>query len=143
MSDSLDCGTCVELLIDYHYDELCADERARVAGHLSQCADCALAYCQLHADFTSVDHQLAAEPSASLQQTLQQRVDQAFRPSIWRRLFRMTAAPIPAYQAVLLIVGLALLWLYLVPATVGSPKATSVMSDYDANVVVRVDPHTL
>jgi anti-sigma factor RsiW len=143
-SEQLTCESCQAQLIDYHFGELDAAARREVAGHLTSCSRCALEYCRLHADLTGLGDSLADGPRREVELRLRDRVERTFRPPWWRRLLRLGAAPIPAYQTALVVVGLLLVWFLLVsPGMHRSGKAKPVLTDYDASVVLRVDPNTL
>ena len=67
------CQDVSERLIDYHYDELPATERGRVARHLARCGDCARAYCALHADLL----QYGCNRVPAIEQVRRERVEVA------------------------------------------------------------------
>jgi len=141
------CETCQELLVDYHYGELERGPRAEVAEHLGACGACAVEYCRLHADLAGLGQSLGAGPRPEVGQALRARVERTFRPSWWRRLVRLGAAPIPAYQGALILVGLLLVWLLVVAPRLGPERRsgphTTVLSGYDASRVVPLDRHSL
>jgi anti-sigma factor RsiW len=141
-----DCESCQNQLIDYHFGELEAAARRDIAAHLTSCSRCALEYCRLHADLTGLGDSLIDGPRRETELRLRDRVERTFRPPWWRRLLRLGAAPVPAYQTALVVVGLLLVWFLVVAPGLDpgrSGKAKSMLTDYDASVVLRVDPNTL
>lgn len=148
------CDPCRELLIDYYYRELPAQQRDEVTRHLTTCSGCAVEYCRLQADLSGVGEALERAPRPRVQARLRQRVAQEFAPPTWQRVARWLVLPVPAYQTVLLVAALLLLWALLGPARPGAgpggrpPEATAsqhttLFEQYDASHILHVDPNLL
>ncbi|MCB9558449.1 MAG: zf-HC2 domain-containing protein [Deltaproteobacteria bacterium] len=146
------CQDVSERLIDYHYDELPATERGRVARHLARCGDCARAYCALHADLTALGwSDDTARPGTDLHQRLRGAVERRFRRSLWQRLSLAVRRPIPVYQALAFAVLVLLaLWFALPARPLSSTNAALQPSDrqvlienYDAADLMALSPNTL
>lgn len=147
-----------DALIDYHYGELPPDERAAVALHLSECPDCARAYCRLHAELEGLGAALQASPGPEVGRQLQARVVARFKPPLLTRIARAFTLRIPAYAAaavLLLAVGLTV-WLRPADPAQPSPLTTPstptetgpgdpgapgapVIDGYDASQLLSVD----
>lgn len=68
----MDCKQCSELLVEYSRDELAADIRWTVAGHLSTCNICTAELAQLQALGTLLDR--AEQPSNHLRENFHSRL---------------------------------------------------------------------
>lgn len=150
----MNCDQTQQLLLDYYYEELPASQRAEVARHLSSCSACAKQYCRMHADLTGLGDLLEQQPRPAVRSRLRQRVSREFAPSPWQRLTRLCTFPIPAYQTVLVLTVLLLLWTMLggarpphsaaVPRQHPAPvRATVLEQGYDASRIFSLDPNLL
>jgi len=141
------CETVRQRLIDHYYGELPPQQRREVAQHLTGCGDCALEYCRLDADLGGLGQLCDESPSPQLQARLRDRVATQFRPPWWRRLWRVGAFPIPAYQTALLLAAVLLAWLLVGPrlgVRSDHPRpVTPVVQGYDASRIVSLDPNLL
>lgn len=146
----MNCDTCEPLLIDHLHGELANEERRPVAAHLTECSACALAYCRLAADVQGIAAAYAVQPSDSTRDRLRERVAAEFRPSVWRRMWRFVAQPVPAYGVACAAAIPLLLWAVspAPPATSETDEAAPAVSkparilDYDASTSLR-DPRIL
>lgn len=145
----MNCDRYKETLIDYYYEELTPPERVEVADHLSSCSACAKEYCRLHADISGVGQLLDQQPRPAVRSGLRAQVQREFSPPLWQRLARLCSFPIPAYQTVLLLCALLLLWTVLggqLPGGGGddaAPAATVLEDGYDASRIVPLNPNLL
>ncbi len=147
----MNCDRTEELLIDYFYGELPPAEQRQVADHLGSCSACAKAYCRLHADLAGLGQALDARPRQRVQARLQGQVAREFSRPWWQRLGRLCAFPIPAYQTVLAVFVLLLLWTAMgarLPRLQGrgdsAPARATVLEDrFDASSIVPPDPNLL
>ena len=147
----MNCDQSKELLIDYYYGELTPAEGSEVADHLGSCSACAKEYCRLYADISGVGQALDRQPRPAVRDAQRGRVQREFSPPAWRRLLRLCTFPIPAYQTVLVVCALLLLWTALggpLPMLSGQrepapPRATVLEERYDASRIVQPDPNLL
>jgi len=146
----MDCTRCDELLIDYYFGELDRASSSAITEHLAGCGQCAIAHFKLHDSLRHFDAVHRQAPRAQVHQKLRQQVARQFRPPWYRRLLRLSALPIPAYQTVLLLLGVLLIWTLLgrggplpgfFPRTSGSPS--TLIEAYDASRPVQIDRHLL
>ena len=145
----MNCDRYKETLIDYYYEELTPPERVEVADHLSSCSACAKDYCRLHADISGVGQLLDQQPRPAVRSGLRAQVQREFSPPLWQRLARLCSFPIPAYQTVLVLTVLLLLWTMLGDQRPGRGAestltgATVLEEGYDASRIVPLDPNLL
>lgn len=108
----MNCEHCQDRLIDFAHRELVASEHTGVAGHLAQCADCALEYCRLQADMQGIAaaHDDDA-PRPEIAAALRERVAAAVAPPWWRRMLAPLRRPVPMYGALLAAAAPVVVWL--------------------------------
>jgi anti-sigma factor RsiW len=134
------CEDVVEKLIDYRHRELPRAECESIAGHLSECAACALEYCRLDADLSGIARALEEQPRAEVHATLRRRV--AVELGARSRISSMLTRPIPIYQAALVAIAAAGVYLLLTVARTNTPT-NIVLDHYDASTIVRIDRELL
>jgi anti-sigma factor RsiW len=143
----MSCDEYQELMIDFHHGELHPAERRRVAAHLTSCPACAMEYCRLQVDLAGLTESLTSGPRPEVGARLRERVRREFRPPWWRRLLRVGALPIPAYQTALAVAAVLLVWFLVVAPRLSGEHVTArhepVLTGYDASHIVPLDPNTL
>lgn len=146
----MNCETCETLLIDHLHGELPSADRHAVAGHLTECSECALAFCRLAADVEGIAAAYEVVPSASARNELRERVSAEFRPSLLRRAWAFATRPVPAYGVACAAAIPLLLWA-VSPAPPATQETTDPapaaskparIHDYDASTSLR-DPRIL
>jgi anti-sigma factor RsiW len=106
------CDHCQDHLIDYAHRELDAATHASVAGHLAQCAGCALEYCRLLADLEGIAAVHTDDaPGPHVAAALREKVAAAVAPSLPRRVLSSLRRPVPMYGAVLAAAVPIAIWL--------------------------------
>jgi anti-sigma factor RsiW len=151
----MNCEACREGLLEYHDRSLEPERERAIAEHLAGCASCALAYARLDADRREIGALLTEAPRKELKAELRAKVAARFRPPWPRRLMRLLAAPIPAYQAALVFSAALIAWVLITtrapssaPAPIASPPlsksgAHEVLDHFDASTTLAIDPNLL
>ncbi len=138
----MNCEACETLLIDHLHGELPDAERHGVAGHLTECSECALAFCRLAADVQGIAAAYEVRPRPSVRDQLRERVSAEFRPSLLRRAWAFATRPVPAYGVACAAAIPLLLWAVSPAPPVAQESADPVptaskparIHDYDATV---------
>lgn len=139
----MNCDQARERLTDHHHDTLEGEARDALSEHLTDCADCALAYCRLQAQLRGIGLAYAERPSRGVRDALRTKVQAEFSPSRWRRALQALSRPVPAYGAVLAAAIPLLVWVFADPPreTDAAPQtsAPARIHDYDATTPL-LDP---
>jgi len=151
------CETVRAQLVDYNYGELEHTARREVAQHLGACAECALEYCRLDAELSGIGDLCDEAPRADVRAALRAQVRAEFSEHWWRKIWRLGAFPIPAYQTAILLVVVLLAWVFfgprlgeeaIGPASSGARAPSrgahaTILTNYDASQIAPLDPSLL
>lgn len=101
----MDCSLVRIDLIAYQFATIADDDRARLEAHLVECTTCLKIYLALKGAVDRGDGEL---PSEATRLALRGAVEARFRPTLRRRAGRWLTRPVPLYQSMCLVAGLAL-----------------------------------
>lgn len=145
----MNCNDCQDGLIDFAHRELESEVHTQIAGHLTQCADCALEYCRLQADLhgIAVAHDDDA-PGPHVRAALRARVAATITPPWWRRVAAPLRRPIPMYGAVLAAAVPLVVWIATAlgptePRPTPPTSSAPTITHYDATAMPNVHREVL
>ncbi len=141
----MNCDESQHKLSDHLHETLPQEEAAAMAQHLTECGECAQAYCRLQAQLRGIGLAYAERPSSAMRESLRAKVQAEFAPSRGQRVLAFLSRPVPAYGAALAAAIPLMFWALSDRAPAAEETAASssagpaVIDHYDATVPL-LDP---